>query len=131
MHIILVALVVLIAADRADAQELATARLEGQTALASLVAELEQRNPELAAARRDIDMRVADPGRSTRARIPALARNSRASPSPVEAKYGCPNGSTYSGTSAPRCRPAASRSVSGTTATTNPCVSIRALRVCG
>lgn len=59
MRTILAALLMLIVAAPVDAQERATAGSEGQTPLASLVAELEQRNPELAAARRDVDMRVA------------------------------------------------------------------------
>jgi outer membrane protein TolC len=59
MRTILVALLVLVVAARADAQERTAPGSEARSPLASLVAELEQRNPELAAARREIDMRVA------------------------------------------------------------------------
>ena len=61
MLTIVLAVVALVVAVPATAQERPAPRLPspGQSVLALLVADLEQRNPELAASRREIDMRVA------------------------------------------------------------------------
>ncbi len=61
MQTIMLALAVFAVAAPAAGQERTILALpsEGQTVLVSMVAELELRNPELAAARRDVDMRVA------------------------------------------------------------------------
>lgn len=59
--VLVLALAVFVVAPPAAAQErtVPVPPQEGQTVLMSLVTELERRNPELAAARRDVDMRVA------------------------------------------------------------------------
>ena len=61
MLMLVLAVVALAVANPATAQERSRPRspAAGQSVLASLVADLEQRNPQLGASRREIDMRVA------------------------------------------------------------------------
>lgn len=61
VHTIVLVLAVLAAGVPADAQQAPAARpaSDGQSVLSTLVADLEQHNPELAAARREVDIRIA------------------------------------------------------------------------